>query len=1103
MKQRIFSFLLVLVLATGLSFAQGMTTAGLNGKITDAEGKILVGSTVKAIHGPTGTVAGAVTNKTGRFNIMGLRVGGPYTVTISMVGYEPQTMENLYLVLNQNLNIDIKLNEKGITTGVVNVVADKNDIISTNRTGAAQSVSEAEIKSLPTITRSIHDYSRLSPYIVSSTSEGSNVGGRNSKYNNIQVDGAIMSDAFGLSTSGTPGGQAGAEPISLDAIQEFQVAIAPFDVRLGGFTGGLINAITRSGSNWFHGSGYFYGRNEKMVGNSAIENPDGSRNAYPEYTDFQAGARLGGPILENKLFFFANGEIRQRAEPQLLALKGETGTNVYGLSRDEVKTVYDYIKSEYIGYDPGSYKDYVRNVNDFKIFLRLDYNISQQHRLTLRHNMVNADQDNAVSRSKTFFAFEGQEYIFRSLQNQTVLQLNSVFGKNMANELRIAHTQVNDERNNTGQPFPSVTISALGDDKRSSISFGTERFSQQNTLDQNIIEITDNFNYFMGNHVFTLGTTNQYVKFSNLFVQDAYGTYTFSGLQNFYDKIPNHYYYSYLLDGGKPKAEFSYWQLGVYAQDEWTVIPDLKLTIGVRGDIYTYPDSPIENPTFKSAFGLSTSVLPTTFALSPRVGFNYDVFGDKMTQIRGGVGLFAGRTPGVWIGNQYANTGMDYGRVDIYKDIPGFEPDPTKQPKPGDPGTVFSSVKTSEVNITDKDFKMPQILRFNIGFDHQIMPGLIGTLEFIYGKTFNDVLYQNINLKDSTIGGARQFTADGRPLYLGKNRISPDFTNAIKLSNTDEGNQLSVSAQLQKPFGQGYIPNLSANLAYTYSEATDVNSATSSRAISNWQYNHAVDPNRPSLSTSLFSIPHRILANVAYRWVYDNNSSFTFGAYYEGRSGSPMSFIYFTQSSITWDPLVLIDRYVRDANNDDIWGNDLVYIPNKLTDVGGLWQDDNMILVNGGDIYKNSEGVAYKNLDGSDMTFNQAMESFIGKWDDLERGKIQDRYSLRQPWRHQVDLRISQEIPTFKSQKIELSLDILNVLNLLNPKWGNQLYASNNQYSLFRFEGYDKNVVDAEGKGKMRVSYIPNVRGNGKDDIFETSDFWSRWQMQFGIRYSF
>ncbi len=1092
MLKKVSLIILAFIAIINFAYSQGGTTASISGRVTDADGKPLAGTTIKVVHQPTGTTSGAVTNNAGRFNIIGLRVGGPYTVTISMVGYESQVKENITLGIDQNFSMNIRLVEKGVKTGTVDVVADKNEIISSNRTGASQSVTESEIKSLPTIARSIHDYSRLSPHIISSTSEGSNVGGRNSKYNNIQVDGAIMSDAFGLSAAGTPGGQAGTEPISLDAIQEFQVAVAPFDVRLGGFTGGLINAITRSGSNYYHGSAYFYGRNEKFVGNAVIKGPDGKYAPYPDYTDYQAGGRIGGPIIKDQLFFFVNGEVRQRAEPQTLAYKGESGPNVFGLTRNELKALRDSVIAKY-GYDPGSFDKYTRNVNNYKIFMRLDYNISNQHRLTLRHNFVNADQDNAVTRSATFFSYSGQEYIFNSMQNQTVLQLNSVLGKDLANEFRVAYTQVNDKRDPQSRPFPSVTISSLGDDKRSSVSFGVERFSQANALDQSILEITDNFNYFYGDHVFTIGTTNQYVTFSNLFVQDAFGTYTFSGLDNFYNNKPNRYYYSYLLPGGKERAEFSYWQLAFYAQDEWKVLPNLKLTFGLRGDLYAFPDEPSYNAKFDSVFKMKTSEMPTAFAFSPRFGFNYDVFGDKNTQVRGGVGLFAGRTPGVWIGNQYANTGVDYGRVDVTSNVPAFEPDPKKQPKPGDPGTTLQPVKTTEVNITDKNFKMPQILRLNVAVDHQITEGLIGTLEFIYGTSINEVLFKNILLVDSLDNSGNRVTSiDGRPLYLRYNSNavlkSKDYTNVIYMTNTNKGDQLSISAQLQKPFNQGILPNLSANFAYTYSLVRDVNSATSSRAISNWMYNPAPDPNNPKLSTSLFSIPHRILANVSYRYTYYKNADITVGLFYEGRSGSPMSFLYFTQSNITWDKDVLIDTRVRDANNDNVWGNDLCYIPNKLSNVNGVWQDDKMILVNGDQNYTAP--------DGTQMKYVEAFEKFLSDWKDLKRGKIMDRNSLNQPWRHQVDLRISQEIPTVGRQKVELTLDILNVLNLLNREWGHVKYISNGTYSLLRFEGYDKS-------GKIRASYLPNQRGYRGDDIFETSDFWSRWQMQVGIRYTF
>ncbi|HOQ49991.1 MAG TPA: hypothetical protein PLV01_09205, partial [Candidatus Kapabacteria bacterium] len=382
----------------------------------------------------------------------------------------------------------------------------------------------------------------------------------------------------------------------------------------------------------------------------------------------------------------------------------------------------------------------------------------------------------------------------------------------------------------------------------------------------------------------------------------------------------------------------------------------------------------------------------------------------------------------------------------VTSNVPAFEPDPKNQPKP-------EPVNTTEVNITDKNFKMPQILRFNVAVDQQLTEGLIGTIEFIYGKSINEVLFKNILLIDSVDNSGNRVTAiDGRPLYLRYNKnpvlVSNDYTNVIYMTNTNKGDQLSISAQLQKPFNQGILPNLSANFAYTYSLVRDVNSATSSRAISNWMYNPAPDPNNPKLSTSLFSIPHRVLANVSYRYEYYKNADITVGLFYEGRSGSPLSFLYYTQSNITWDRDVLIDTRVRDANNDNVWGNDLCYIPNKLSFENGLWQDDKMILVNGDQTYTAP--------DGTQMKYVEALEKFLSDWDGLKRGKIMDRNSLNQPWRHQVDLRVSWEIPTISRQKVELTLDILNVLNLLNREWGHVKYVSNGTYSLMRFEGYDK-----------------------------------------------
>jgi hypothetical protein len=985
-------------------------------------------------------VFGGYTNTTGRYNLIGLRVGGPYTVTVSMVGKEEQVKTGLRLSLNQNLTVNFLLPEKVATSEEIIVYGDKNPIISKQRTGASQLVNQVAIENLPTISRSIHDFSRTSPLITSSGT-GSNVSGRNSKFNNIQLDGTVMNDPFGLSGTGTPGGLAGAEPISLDAIEEFQVSIAPFDVRQGMFTGGLINSITRSGSNLFAGSAYYYGRNEALVGLS----PDKNETEYPDFSEYQFGARIGGPILKDKLFFFVSGEVKSRIDPQPLSINDPNSANNFAVSAADLDRIKQIAENRY-GYKPGSYGEYERPTDDTKLFMRLDYNINPSHRLTLRHNYVSATQGNDVRRDAYSLSFDGQEALFDHTQNQTVAQLNSLFGKNMANEFRVAFTSLRDTRNPQADLFPNVRIKNLGDDGRRSVYMGVGQYSQANSVDQNVIEFTDNFNYFLGNHVFTLGTHNQIVSFDNVFIRDFYGNYEFASIDDFEKGTPSYYSHSYgRIDGNRePHAEFTYASMGVYLQDEWSVFSNLRFTFGVRADIFSFMDAPLENPEFAAAFpGYKTSEMPTPVAFSPRLGFNYDVMNDSKTQIRGGIGVFAGSTPGVWLANQYSNTGMDMTRLSIYKEgeVPDFNPDINEQYEPA------PKAATSEINITDPDFKMPQILRTNIAVDREIAWGIIGTAEFVYGKSINDVLFQDLNSKYSG-----ETLADGRKLYSNE-KVSDKFTNVILMTNTDEGTQMYMTLQLQKPFGKGMLSNFDANIAYTYSEVKDINSTPSTQAMSNWRYNYTDDPNNPSLSTSSFDIPHRFLANLSYQFKYLKQFRTTLGVFYEGRSGSPFSFVYKGNPNN--------DRAYRD--------NDLAYIPE--------YQDDKVILTSG-------------NWD--------ELEEFLSSVDGIGdcRGKIAERNSFRTPWVNTLDFRLTQDIPTYKNQKLTLSLDVLNLFSLFGSEAGYQKNVAYNNYQLLNYDGID------EETGKMKIGFNP-TKNNEVEDIYYTNDLWSRWQIQIGLRYSF
>ena len=1072
---KITTFIIFLILLIPFSaFSQGMTTASINGTVKDTEGTVLVGASIKVVHNPSGSVVGTRSNKSGRFNAVGLRVGGPFTIETSMIGYEKTVINDINLGVGQNMSLDIVLSQKSVRTENIEVIADKGDIISSEKTGASQTIGQEEIENLPTISRSIHDYSRLSPHVISSTSEGSNVGGRNSKYNTIQVDGAVMSDAFGLSASGTPGGQAETQPISLDAIQEFQVSVSPFDVREGGFTGGAINAITRSGSNNVRGGAYFFGRNGSFVGSS----PDANRRPYDDFGESIIGGRVGGPVYSDKLFYFVNGEYKVRTDPFTIALGDPQAQRYFPLSGDSLDIIRQISINKY-NYDPGTYQNYSRSTDSYKMFARLDYNISDKHRLTFRHNFVSAIQGKDISRSETFYSYSGQEYLFNSMQNQSVLQLNSVLGSSMANELRAAFTSINDVRDAmSAAPYPQITINRLGPDGKSSVSFGTRSASQANELNQKIFELTDNFNWFLGDHVITAGTSNQFITFDNLFIQDYNGAWSFDGVEAYKQGIARGFTRGYsLIEGSlQPRAKFSYGQLGFYLQDEWSLLSNFKVMAGVRADLFIFPENPLNNvkvaetfanPTEFAPGGLRTDFMPSPIAFSPRIGFNWDVFDDKTNQLRGGIGLFSGRTPGVWLANQYSNTGMDLGRTDIRDPAFQFTEELGYNPPTG-------AVQTSEINLIDQEFKMPQVLRANIAYDRELPYGLFATFEIIYGQTTNDVLYKNINLKYAyDKEGNRQFAIDGRPLYTGRDKLNNDFTRVLYLTNTNEGHQSSFTVQIQKPFRQGIWRDLSLNLAYTYNLSEDVNSLTSSVAASNWQFNQIADPNNPALTTSLFSIPHRVLFNVSYMFEIINGYNTSVGLFYEGRSGSPFSMVYFTESGV----------YIGDANNDDHWNNDLAYIP--------AGPDDPIMILTTGN-------------------WNE-LESFINQFDELkdQRGKISERYSLRQPWRNNLDVRITQDIPTTGKQKLQISIDILNLMNMLDPSWGYQYFITNSSYSMLRFEGYvsqaeiNAGLFVQEDLNKIKAGFVPDFRGNTKEAIFSISDLTSRWQMQLGIRYFF
>lgn len=1025
MTRKLLSLLILLGAAIFLP-AQSITTAEFSGMALTADERPMPGVTITAVHTPTGTEYTVITRDDGRFNIPGVRVGGPYLVTASLEGFQDEKAADVYLRLGENKQLTFRM-KLASDLGEVTVTA-SDEILSTAKTGAAQNITTEAIENMPSIARNFSDFTRMVPQvnIAENFSDAAySVGGRNNRYNNVQIDGAVNNDVFGLADSGTPGGQAGTTPISLDAIQEFQVVLAPYDVRQGGFTGGGINAVTRTGSNRLHGSAFFYGRNQSFVGKGADETD------YKDFTEKQMGFRLGGPVQKDKIFFFVNAEFTRRSQPNDYVIDDSGNSNDFGGSSVSVADVERFInicKNVY-GYDPGSYGLFTSHRDSNKIFGRVDFNLSSAHRMTLRHNFVDGTDD-ILSRSGGSFTFSKGGYTFLNRTYSTVAQLDSFFGNNMANELRVNFTAIRDKRE-VPDLFPNVSVGVGG----KYLYAGSERYSGANGLDQDIVEITDNFTLFRGAHTIVIGTHNEIFNFSNLFIRDISGTWQFSSLDNFETGKASRYEYSFSTVPGDPmwQARFKVYQLGLYAGDTWTVRPNFNLTFGLRMDIPVFGKIPSANPSVAAQFGIPTDQVPSgNILLSPRMGFNWNIFGDQKTLLRGGAGIFSGRTPYVWISNQFGNTGMEFTRYDIRSGVPKFVADPANQPK----GFTGAS---NEIDLIDQDFKFPQVARFDIALDRELFWGFKGTVEALYTKNIKEVLYQNINLKQT---GSDPF--DGRPVY--KSRINPGLTDVIYLTNTAKGYQYSLSFMLQKPIRSGGYFNFS----YTYGQAKDQNSASSSQARSSFQYNHAGwDPNNPALTPSNQDIRHRFALGFSYNLKLIKSAPTNLTIFYNGRSGRPYS-----------------TRYYSDVNGDGSVYNDLIYVPRSADEIllqQGTWADLDKYI---------SEDPAL----------------------DAARGSIIGRNASREPWFNRADFRLLQDIPLpyKEGHKLQFSLDIMNLFNLFNKNWGKYQYVYYRGDSPLDYLGVDT----ATGKPKFKFSKTGQSH-------YDVDQLMSRWQMQLGIRYIF
>lgn len=1077
------------------SFGQGSTTAALSGVVKDKNGEELPGATVLAVHTPTGSQFGAVTTLSGNYTILNMNVGGPYTITVQYVGYEDQKKENVYLSLGQTLRMNFDLAEDVETIGEV-VITSNAEIIDGEQTGAQTTVTQEQLNALPTISRDLSDFTRTTPSARVDGNGGITIAGQNNRYNSIMIDGAVNNDVFGLSASGTNGGQAGISPISLDAIEQVQIVVAPFDVRQGGFSGGGVNAVTRSGSNKVEGSAYYLFRNEGLAGKTPTDDPDFERQRLDDFTSSITGFRLGAPLKKDKLFLFINGEIERRETPQPFNFSDYRGAS----SQAEIENLRSQLQSKY-GYDAGTFLDNPEETESNKLFARLDWNINKDHKLTVRHSYTQGDFLNRSRSSANTINFGNNGIAFPTVTNSSALELKSRFGNNIANSLIIGYTRVVDDRDPIGGDFPRVTIN----DGSGRIAFGSEEFSTANKLEQSTFTITNNLSIFKGKHTITIGTHNEFYSTYNLFVRQNYGSYLYNSLADFNTLLDNDasndvgaadYNRSYSLvdnvtgDGSAAAAEFTGMQLGFYAQDEYAASEKLNLTFGVRVDIPIFAD-----PTTNQGFNDSTltkikefypelgneirsgQLWKTPILFSPRFGFNYDVMGDKSLQIRGGVGIFTSRIPLVWPGGAYNNNGLTVGAV-RGRGV-DFRPDPFNQYTATDLGASVS-LPSGQMDLFVEDFKLPQVVRASLAVDKSLPWGMVGTLEGIYTKTLNNVIYYNLNTKPAT----RNFAgADNRPYYNRRDEIEPAYDRIMVGDNTNEGYSYNLTAQLQKPFDNGFM----ASIAYTYGRAMAVNDGTSSQNSSQWRFIENVrGKNDLDLTYSDFDLGSRVIGMLSYRLDYLDHAATTISLFYEGRSGQRFSYIYRGQL----------------ANDDTGSGSteaDLLYVPANQNEI----------------VF----APITRTIDGQEVVVTpeqqwQAFNTYIENDEYLSsrRGDYAERNGSRLPFVNTLDLRLLQDfyIKTSNGTKhnLQLSFDIFNFTNLINKDWGRIYFVGNDNFALVNLNRV--NTVDGE--------FVPNftfgsISSSGeyqaiseRKDILTIDDSGvnsSRWQMQIGVRYSF
>ena len=1059
--------------------AQGVTTASMTGTVTATNGIAVAGGTVTALHVPSGSEYRAIVRGDGRFTIPGMRVGGPYTVTARGLGFQPKMRENLNLSLGLSTDLQFVLEQTATTLTTVAVTATAGPFSST-RTGAATTVGRNALETLPTISRNIGDFTRLTPQ-----ASGASFAGQDNRLNNITVDGSYFNNSFGL--SGTPGGRTGVSPIPLDAVEQIQVNIAPFDVRQGNFVGAGVNAVTKSGTNEFSGSLYGVRRNEDYVGTKA-----GSLPFNPGTFNFgQFGARLGGPIVKNKLFFFVNYENDGLEQPGTTFLANTGGQPVKGnttrVLQSDIDQLTAFMKTNF-KYDAGATNGWNLKTPSSRIISKIDWNANAKNKLSLRYIQLDSKSDNPMSNSSSLgfgnrrdnansMSFSNSAYAIKENIRSLVGEVNSLVGSNMSNNVIIGYTTNDESREPKGTFFPLVDILKDG---LTYLSLGFEPFTPSNQLRYNTFQFQDNFSIYTANHDLTFGVTAQRYRSENVFFPGAQSAYIYNSLADFYADAqgfianPNRttspvalrrfqVRYNNIPGQTEPLQPIDVFYAGAYAQDEWRATNRLKLTFGLRFDVPNFKETGFTNAaanalSFRDETGATaryqTQKLPDANVLfSPRLGVNWDVFGDRSTQVRGGTGIFTGSPPYVWISNQIGQNGILTGFSEINNTLTRpFNPNPDKY-KPtnvtGAPAAAY------ELNFTNPDYKFPQLWRSNIAVDQKLPLGFTGTVEFLYGKDVNGAYYINANLPAAQTKFAG---ADARPRWT-SNRINSNIPGAYVLKNQNVGYSYSIAGSLERAFENGFY----MKAGYNYGEARntiDPGSIASGSWTSNQQ---SGDPNNPGVAFSAASPGHRSFLAFSYRKEYLRFGATTLSLFAER----------FTLGNTSY-------TFSGDMNGDGGFSNDLIYIPRGVGEMN------------------------FEQFTSGTRTFTAAEQT--AAWDNFisqdpylsgRRGKYAERGAIFFPQALRADVSITQDVFRAlggKRNSLQVRLDVLNAGNLINKNWGLGQRLVTNQPLIAR-------GASADGKALYRLR---NIGTNLISKSYEqTASLFDVYRFQLGLRYIF